>query len=560
MLGIPPYFCCESINELFIIPSTKILIMKKKTSIVLIMLFPLCFLFAAPNEDGQVADGHTIKLVNYVKKADRIDQQIVDHSKFAILQQEFNRPQDVTLACLSCHTERHTEIMANNHWTWTRTEKLNGRGEVTVGKKNILNNFCIGTSSNRETCTRCHIGYGWKDETFDFTAKENIDCLVCHDQSGIYKKESGQAGYPVKGINLNVVAQSVGSPSRANCGVCHFWGGGGNNVKHGDLEEAMNDCSRKVDVHMGTDGEDMSCIECHITENHNITGKLYALSSENKNRITCAQCHTEEPHQDALLNKHGIRIACQTCHIPVYAKANATKMWWDWSTAGRLDENGEQIHEADADGNHNYLSIKGTFVWDNNVKPDYFWFNGLADHFLITDTIKEIPVQMNTLDGAYSDKGANCKTNGCSKIWPVKVHRGKQPYDPVNMKLLQLKTYSKNKGEGAFWQDFDWDASIRAGMDYVGLPYSGEYDFVETEMYWPLNHQVSPANESLTCKDCHARGEEGRLASLTDFYMPGRDYNAWIDNIGVILITLAFIGVVIHGGLRIILRKNCLHE
>ena len=167
---------------------------------------------------------------------------------------------------------------------------------------------------------------------------------------------------------------------------------------------------------------------------------------------------------------------------------------------------------------------------------------------------------MNTLDGAYSDKGANCKTKGCSKIWPVKVHRGKQPYDVINNTLVQVKTYAKNKGEHAYWKDFNWDESIAAGMEYVGLPYSGEYGFVETEMYWPLNHQVSPASQSLTCIDCHTNSTDGRLASLTDFYMPGRDSNAWIDNIGLILIILSFIGVCIHGGLRIIMRKNCLHD
>lgn len=534
--------------------------MKKIIYIVLIILFPLSLLSAAQSNEDEADIQPTIKLENYVKKADRVDRKIVDHSKFAILQQDFERPQDVTLACLSCHNERHTEIMSNNHWTWDRYEKLNGREEVSVGKKNILNNFCIGTSSNRETCTRCHIGYGWKDETFDFSKEENIDCLVCHDLSGIYKKEPGKAGYPFEGINLNVVAQSVGSPERENCGICHYWGGGGNNVKHGDLDEAMNDCSTEVDVHMGTDGEDMSCIECHLTENHNITGKLYALSSENKNRVTCTQCHTDSPHQDELINKHGLRIACQTCHIPFYAKANATKMWWDWTTAGRLDDDGNPIHESDADGNHNYLSIKGTFVWNQNVKPEYYWFNGLADHQLITDTISEIPVQMNTLDGAYSDKGGNCKSDDCSKIWPVKVHRGKQPYDVINNTLVQAKTYAKNKGEGAYWKDFDWDASITAGMEYMGLPYSGEYGFIETEMYWPLNHQVSPASQSLTCVECHTSSVDGRLASLTDFYLPGRDSNAWIDNIGLILIVLSFIGVVVHGGLRILMRKNCLHD
>ncbi len=502
-----------------------------------------------------------IKLENYTRKADKIIMTVADHSKFEILQQEFERPQDVTLACLSCHTERHHELMANAHWTWDRTEKLAGRDSVvTLGKTNILNNFCIGINGSEKTCVRCHIGYGWGDKDFDFTKKENIDCLVCHDQSGLYKKGKGVSGMPEEGLNYNIISQSVGSPKRENCGICHYWGGGGNNVKHGDLDKAMNSCSKDIDVHMAIDGEDMSCVDCHTTENHVMKGKLYALSSENKNRATCTLCHTAAPHNDEVLNKHGDRIACQTCHIPEYAKANSTKMVWDWSTAGRLNEDSSQIHEADADGNHNYLSIKGTFVYDDHVKPEYMWFNGLADHILITDSIIDIPIQMNTLMGSYNDKGANCESNTCSKIWPVKVHRGKQPWDPVFRKLVQPKLWSANKGDSAYWVDFDWDKAIVAGMKYTGLPYSGTYDFVETEMYWPLNHQVSSADKSLKCVDCHTSSEDGRLAELKGFYLPGRDHYDFIEYIGILLVLLTAAGVTIHGGIRIILRKNCLHK
>jgi len=530
--------------------------MKRIFYVILILIVPQIIVFGYITNIDEEQD-KDIKLVNYIKKADRLDRKVVDHTTFEELQQDFERPQDVTLACLGCHTERHGEIMANNHWTWDRKEKLHGRGVVSVGKANILNNFCIGVSASEKTCTRCHIGYGWEDKSFDFSKKENIDCLVCHDQSGMYKK--GKAGNPKAGLNLNVISQSVGSPERANCGICHYWGGGGNNVKHGDLDKAMNDCSREVDVHMTTEGEDMSCIECHTTENHNITGKLYALSSENKNRVTCDQCHTEEPHQDKILNDHGFRVACQTCHIPEYAKANSTKMIWDWSTAGRLDEDGHPTHENDADGNHNYLSIKGNFVYDDHVVPEYFWFNGLADHMLITDTIKSFPIQMNTLSGSYDDKNANIESSGSSKIWPVKVHRGKQPYDKINMTLVQPKLWSPVKGDSAYWVDFDWNESIIAGMGYLGLPYSGEYGFAETEMYWPLNHQVSTADKSLQCIDCHTSSPKGRLANLTDFYLPGRDRYALIDKLGIFLLVLTLLGVIIHGGIRIILRKSCLH-
>jgi len=525
--------------------------MKRIFYVILILVIPQFIVF------GYITNKEThkkeIKLVNYKRKADRTDKMVADHSKFKELQKDFKRPQDVTLACLSCHTERHKEIMANNHWTWDRHEKLYGRDTISVGKRNILNNFCVGVGSNEGMCSKCHAGYGMEDQNFDFTKAENVDCLVCHDQTGHYKK--GKGGYPVKNIDLNKIAQNVDKPERANCGTCHYAGGGGNNVKHGDLDIALNACSRDVDVHMAIDGEDMNCTECHTTENHNIKGKLYALSSENKNRVTCEQCHTDKPHDDKVLDNHTYRVACQTCHIPFYAKVNSTKMSWDWSQAGKMDEDGNPMHEEDEKGNHIYMAKKGRMVYADHVIPEYFWFNGLANHFLITDEITDIPVQLNTLEGSYHDKGGNCETTQCSKIMPVKVHRGKQPYDVINNKLVQPKLWSGSGNDSAYWVGYDWDKAILAGMTYMNLPYSGEYGFVETEMYWPINHMVSPADQALTCNDCHTR-KNGRLANLKDFYLPGRDHYALIDNLGLLLLVLTMIGVIVHGGIRIFIKKK----
>lgn len=533
--------------------------MKRLKLLFIVFLFPVICIAQEETDETAIDSTAILKLQNYVRMMNRDKTPSVDHSTFTQLQGKFKDAHAVTQACITCHTGRADEIMKTNHWLWERTEKLDGRGEVALGKKNILNNFCIGIGGSEKSCTRCHIGYGWEDKSFDFTNKLNVDCLICHDNSGTYEKKRGGAGYPAESVDLNFVAQSVGTPSKVNCGVCHFWGGGGNNVKHGDLEKALLDCDRNVDVHMAAEGEDMSCVECHTTEKHNMAGKLYALSSENKNRATCTKCHTDAPHEDELLNEHFIRIACQTCHIPTYAKANGTKMLWDWSTSGRLDEDGNAMHESDADGNHNYLSIKGTFVFDTDVIPEYYWFNGLADHQLITDQIDTIPVQMNSLNGAYQDKGENQRTDKPSKIWPVKVHRGKQIYDSVHNTLIQPKLHAEFKGDSAYWKDFDWHAASTAGMKHVELPYSGKYGFVETEMYWPLNHMVSPKENSLSCKDCHSR-DGGRLAQLNDFYLPGRDKNASLDYLGIALVVLAALGAIVHGALRIVFRKKSISK
>ncbi|GAB1418282.1 tetrathionate reductase family octaheme c-type cytochrome [Bacteroidales bacterium] len=476
----------------------------------------------------------------------------VDHGQFEILQQKFVNPKDVTAACLTCHNKRDDELMKSTHWTWEREADIPGRGIVKIGKMNIHNNFCTGAQGNNGSCMRCHIGYGWEDKSFDFNDPTNIDCLVCHDKTDTYFKQKGMAGLPAteatedkefKVPDYSYVAANVGYPDRDNCGVCHFYGGGGNNVKHGDLEEALFHTTKKVDVHMGEDGPNMVCIDCHEATNHNIKGRSYSVNANNGNRLHCYQCHTESPHNDKVLDYHNAKVACQTCHIPVYAKVNATTLYWDWSKAGRRDASGNGYKEYDADHNYSYLSIKGRFVFDNMVQPEYYWFNGTADLFLEDDTIKEVPVQMNKLFGSYADTNA--------KIYPVKAHRGRQAYDPVNKKLLSVKLFAHNKGEGALWEDLDWPEAIKQGMEYNNRAWSGEYDFIDTEVYWPVNHMVSLKEETLSCKECHIR-EKGRLSKLTDFYLPGRDYNKLIDYTGFAIILMAIIGVIGHAIMRII--------
>lgn len=465
----------------------------------------------------------------------------VDHSKLPELQRAFATPQQVTLACLECHTESHKEVMKSSHWNWERLEYIEGRGIMALGKKNAFNNFCISASSNEQSCAKCHIGFGMKNSaSFDFESRANVDCMVCHDNSQEYHKGSKMAGYPARSVNLTKVAQHVGSPTKMNCGSCHFYSGGGNNVKHGDLEQALLAADRDVDVHMAANGMDMSCVTCHTAENHVMKGKLYSVSSENINRANCQDCHTSSPHIEDVLNEHNERVACQTCHIPEYAKVNATKMHWRWSKAGKLKD-GKPYHIDNKNGDHTYLSIKGEFKWEKNVKPDYVWFNGTAEHYYLGDKVKEIPVQVNKLNGSYDDKN--------SKIIPVKIHRGDQIWDPENKLLIQPKLVSTRPGDGGFWKYFNWDDAAAAGMKQVGLPYSGKYDFVETEMYWPVNHMVSPKEKALGCEDCHTRND-GRLAKLTGFYLPGRDSWPWLDFMGAAIFYMTLLGVFAHGFLR----------
>jgi hypothetical protein len=92
-------------------------------------------------------------------------------------------------------------------------------------------------------------------------------------------------------------------------------------------------------------------------------------------------------------------------------------------------------------------------------------------------------------------------------------------------------------------------------MKEVNLPFSGNVSFINTEMYWPLNHMVSTKEKSVQCNECHTR-DNSRLANLKDFYMPARDYNKFVDNTGIGLILVSIFGVIVHSAVRVTSRKK----
>ncbi len=420
-----------------------------------------------------------------------------------IIQGPFATGQEVTRACLECHPDASKQVMATTHWTWeSQPVQLPGRdAPVTIGKKNQINNFCIGIQGNQRKCTTCHAGYGWEDASYDFNNPENVDCLACHADLSVYAK--GEYGYPAEGVDLAAAAKSVRSPTRENCGACHFLGGGGNGVKHGDLDESLYFPSENLDVHMGGavietfDGSGnpvkggFQCTDCHWTKDHQILGRLVVDNPRvnPQEQVACTNCHAEAPHEEERLNAHTQAVACQTCHIPAMALKDPTKTFWDWSTAG----------QDLPDDHFTYLKIKGSFVYQKNFTPTYLWFNGNLEYrYLLGDPIDPAkPTLINLPAGSIRDANA--------RIFPFKLHIAKQPYDVGNNYLLQPIT----AGEGGYWSEFDWDKAFRLAESITGLEYSGQYGFTETWMYWPTTHMVQSKENALQCIDCHSA--DGRL-------------------------------------------------
>jgi len=540
-----------------------------------------------------------------VRKRAYVPPGTADHTKFEILKQDFPDGPSVTKACLSCHTEAAKQIMKTSHWTWIcpRARKELGVVDrrVVVGKAAyVINNFCIALPSNEPRCTSCHAGYGWKDKNFDFSDQTHVDCLVCHEQTGTYRKFPTGAGHPVykkdfpegrewpKGsgkkwspVDLSKVAQSVGLPTRRNCGSCHFFGGGGEGVKHGDMDKTLFNPPRTLDVHMAKDGVNFACQECHTTRKHEIAGRCFetpaytsrkfVLRGLETNLLPCESCHGSNPHPDRpKINDHTDVVSCQACHVPRFARDRPTKMWWDWSKAGKLRDGKPYLETTEVKGDsvHGYNSKKGEFVWAKDEIPEYIWYDGSMKFVVLGEILDDSKPARETSKRA---KGRFDKVDldkpliwinwteakprhAAARIWPVKIHRGKQPYDPGLKVLVNPKLFPYGPDEDeAFWKSYDWGRSVVAGMKYVGFPYSGKFGFIQTAMIWPLSHMVAPKEDTVSCVECHTR--RGRMQNVEGVYLPGRDRNRTIDRIGLALILLSLAASLIHGFLRILFGR-----
>lgn len=483
-----------------------------------------------------------------------------DHRKFKQLQGPFDID-EITRACLECHNEASVQLHATTHWKW---EVFNESSGQLLGKKNVANNFLISLRSNYEGCTSCHISFDWVNDKFDFTSEEQVDCMICHDTTGTYALEKfhqdGAKCYvchdeklkdsKLEPVDLAEVAQQVGPTSRKSCGSCHFYGGAADGAKHGDLDSSLAVPDKAMDVHMDADGLNFTCATCHRTGQHVVTGSRYVQRPSDLEGIdvlhgghgTCPSCHGLAPMKDPKLNEHVDKVACQTCHIPKFARGGiATRMNWDWSTAGKRGRRGKPIIKRDDQDRIIYSSQKGDITWGENVIPDYIWFNGKVSYTLPGDKIDPATtVPINTYTGSASDPA--------SRIFPVKIATGMQPYDTENLTLAMPRLIGRKKD--AYWTGYNWDKALKSGMKMVGLPFSGKFDFVKTEMLWPINHMVAPVEDSLACVDCHSRN--GRMADIKGVYIPGRDLNPIVEIAGLGLLGAALIGVFIHSFLRVV--------
>ena len=428
--------------------------------------------------------------------------------------------------CIACHEQEAHDSLNSIHMQWSGpTTNLSNvsteNGIPSLGKADVgINTFCTYAPSSAGACYGCHIradgNAGHAPEVND------VDCLMCHsdtyqrkfipdtenpvtvtnvdgitrdyifglqDEVGNYTTVPDYNKMP-EGTTMEGLAQNVHMPTRKSCLRCHAAAGGGDWTKRGDMGWSSVAPTEYEDVHMSPQGEDMSCTECHKTEDHKIGGRGIDLRADETAAPGCTDCHEQAPHSDGRLNRHAEgQVACQTCHISEFAKGGATEMSRDWLHP--------HYNPAFCAGQGGYV---GHEIKQSNVKPEYRFFDGTSYVYNLGETITP------NADGTYTMARANGSIfDGKSKIVPIKNHWTTTALHDDTQQIIAPEIMQMFM-TGVF------DNAVQKGMVNMGL--SGSYSIVDANAEMLITHGVGPKDTALDCMECHDNTGETPDGSL----------------------------------------------
>ncbi|WP_261389211.1 hypothetical protein [Ferrimonas balearica] len=431
---------------------------------------------------------------------------------------------DYPTACQNCHDGgeggfQYDEMFGSTHYQWTgETPDMINQGGTLQGKlTNAVNSYCINIEGDWPVCGSCHAGRGIKPGEGDTVA--NVDCLMCHNADYALNRvrlPDGSLG-PAEGTDSAVLdgyVQNLAPPTRTNCLKCHAYAGGGDGVKRGDLSSAlMANGDAHFDVHMNVTGANLQCQDCHQFINHRVIGKGSDLRPTDDvvrgAEITCASatCHQgmdsgvghASSGRRGEPDRHVPRVACQSCHIPTYAKDLGdpahvpTEMHRDW-----------QFHHdgTPADG----VSGPGHPHTDKaaNQLPLVRFWNRQSDNYLLGD-----PAVVDPDTGRYpTSRPIGGVDDG--KLVPFKYKTALQPMTSADQRLIALDTFVYLKGSG------DAVEATESGLVNMGYPVNEPYEWVETDTFQMINHGVNPASDVAACEQCHQTNLDLTTDSLLD--------------------------------------------
>jgi hypothetical protein len=433
---------------------------------------------------------------------------------------EYNGPG----TCVDCHEEETAQMFGTVHYQWTgptpNVTNIGGNaGKADVG----FNTYCGSVvGSRRIACWTCHVGYG-KVPKSAMTGEQlnNIDCLTCHQEK--YKRK-GAPPYeqithigidgmertwtlPLEDVDGNFqfmpdsdamtisileAARTVHLPTRATCLSCHAYAAGSDCGKRGDLSSENIMPPYWADVHMSLAGESFSCQKCHDEDDHKILGRgLDLRPNDRPGLMTCLTggCHSTTPHESRRLDNHTGRVACQTCHIPRYAKLHSTEIDRDW-TKPWFDE---KLYGGQG-------GFKPEELRESMITPVYHWYNGISEVYALG--------QQTVLgeSGAYEfalPKGW-VNTNGAF-IYPMKSHHSNSARHVATGQMIPHNA-------SLYFFTGDFEKSVTAGQEYTGL--TGDWSLVDIHTFQTINHGVEPKEEALSCGECHSDLSDNNITRM----------------------------------------------
>ena len=396
----------------------------------------------------------------------------------------FTSISDITKECLKCHHQEALEVLQSTHWNWISQRTINGKNTL-FAKTDSLSGFAVDVLSNPDRCMGCHVSNSRPDVNLKTPAPEMVDCIVCHDTTGIYRQVGLSSLNSDKPEILTLMARSVGVSRPGNCMTCHF-ADCGLPATNTSAQTMHGNAPRLRDYHLDNATPSFSCQTCHTRHNGHGFSRKVVKQNDPSAAQGCQSCHTASPHVLEELNSHVATIACQTCHIPEYAQQNPIIISWNWLLTGKTN----RIYQAQTNGRNLVLDENG-FTSARQLEPVYLWDDG--NDLLYTRGQRIRPGEITNLQ-----KPAERNKN--SKIAPFRIIYGTQMYDAKYRYLVSPLLQSSGT---VFDPDSDWTSIAKQGMESIVLPFSGQYSFASTARYQRINHGIAPVNKALGCVDCH---------------------------------------------------------
>jgi len=431
----------------------------------------------------------------------------------------FTTPAQITAKCLECHPFEGNDVVNSLHGMMPTAAPNVTNATGLSQKLGEINTFCSypNPAQAGAACLGCHPTLG----KYENLTAADIDCLRCHNDSyrSRYAAETNPADFmyvtdwqgtqktyvpsdkdangdfyvefnwaAMPGLTALDLVRGVHRPTTTTCLSCHAKAGGGDWVKRGDIGLNSASATAAQDVHLASTangGAGLSCASCHTSSLHEIPGRGIDLRPTEGGAVkACVDCH---PGMDGggghaaagarvEPDRHVARVACQSCHIPAFAKGGATEMWRDWTNpvwnAGLCNGQGAWAGEE-----HKVA----------NVVPDHVFFNGTSYVYELGQTLNRVdPVSgYLTMADADADGGVN-DAPGVSKLVPIKRHQSKMAVHDATGQVIPFDVV---------WQFMTgkYNEAAANGMAYAGLTGPYTWKWLEAEM--AINHGGQPGLE-----------------------------------------------------------------